>query len=121
MGRLGTPEEEIMNDYNGASEKTIWERMIKQNMVPLKVGGSQSTYVLDHKKNSAVEIHFGTRYVTPPRHLSKMEPAVGRRSDTLDISSAEFLILNKNPALKTCRQYIPWKKIFEIVFLDAQA
>ena len=63
---------------NDASEKTSWERMIKQNMVPLKVDGSQSTYVLDDKKNSAVEIHFGTRYLIPPRQLSKVEPAVAR-------------------------------------------
>ena len=104
---------------NDASEKTSWERMIKQNMVPLKVDGSQSTYVLDEKKNSAVEIHFGTRYVIPPRQLSKVEPAVGRRRDTLDISGADFLILKRNLALNSCTQYIPWKKITEIVFLDA--
>jgi hypothetical protein len=104
---------------NDASEKTIWERMIRQNMVPLQVDGSQSTYVLDHKKNSAVEIHFGTQYLIPPRQLSKVEPAVGRKRDSLDISSAEFLILNRNPALNSSRQYIPWKKIFQIVFLDA--
>ena len=108
-----------MTDDKHASEKMIWERMIKQSMVPLKVDGNQSTYVLDDKKNSAIEIHFGTRYLTPPRQLSKVEPAVGRRSDTVDTSSADFLILNRNPALNKCRQYIPWKKIFEIVFLDA--
>ena len=104
---------------NDASEKTIWERMIRQNMVPLQVDGSQSTYVLDDKKNSAVEIHFGTQYLIPPRQLSKVEPAVGRKRDSLDISSAEFLILNRNPALNSSRQYIPWKKIVDIVFLDA--
>jgi hypothetical protein len=117
MRKLKTPEGDIMN--NDASEKTIWEMMIKQNMVPVKVDGSQSTYVLDDRKNSAVEIHFGTRYLIPPRQLARVEPAVGRRTDTLDISSTEFLILNRNPALNTCRQYIPWKKIFQIVFLDA--
>ena len=57
---------------NDASEKTSWERMIKQNMVPLKVDGSRSTYVLDERKNSAVEIHFGTQYAIPPRQLSKV-------------------------------------------------
>ena len=110
-----------MTNANDASEKTIWETMIKQNMVPLKADGSQSTYVLDDTRNSAVEIHFGNRYLIPPRQFSKVEPAVGRRRDTLDISSAEFLILNRNPALNACRQYIPWKNIFEIVFLDAEA
>jgi hypothetical protein len=119
MGRLGTREGEIMKDDNDASERTIWKTMIKQNMVPLNGNGTDCTYVLDDKKNSAVEIHFGTRYLIPPRQLSQVEPAVGRKRDSLDISSAEFLILNRNPALNTCRQYIPWKKIFEIVFLDA--
>lgn len=108
-----------MSDNIHPSEKSIWETMIKQNMVPLNVAGSQSTYVLDDTKNSAVEIHFGSRYLIPPRQLSKVEPAVGRSRDTLDIASAEFLILNRNPALNSSRQYIPWKKIFEIVFLDA--
>jgi hypothetical protein len=117
MRELGTREGDIMN--NDASEKTSWERMIKQNMVPLKVDGSRSTYVLDERKNSAVEIHFGTQYAIPPRQLSKVEPAVGRRRDTLDISTVDFLILNRSPALNSCRQYIPWKKITEIVFLDA--
>jgi hypothetical protein len=117
MRELGTREGDIMN--NDASEKTSWERMIKQKMVPLKVDGSHSTYVLDERKNSAVEIHFGARYAIPPRQLSKVEPAVGRMRDTLDISGADFLILNRNPALNSCRQYIPWKKITEIVFLDA--
>jgi hypothetical protein len=110
-----------MTNASNASEKMIWETMIKQNMVPLSVAGSQSTYVLDDKKNSAVEIHFGSRYLNPPRQLSKVEPAVGRRIDTLDISSAEFLILNRNSALNACRQYIPWTKIFDIVFLEAEA
>ena len=108
-----------MSDSNQVSEKKTWERMIKQNMVPLRLNGSQSTYVLDDRKNSAVEIHFGTRYAMPPRQLSKVEPAVGRGRDTVDISSADFLILNRNPALNVCRQFIPWSKIHEIVFLDA--
>ena len=110
-----------MTKTSDASEKTIWEAKIRQNMVPLNEDRSQSTYVLDDSKNSAVEIHFGTRYLNPPRQLSKVQPAVGRRKDTLDISGAEFLILNRNPALNASRQYIPWNKIFEIVFLDAEA
>lgn len=65
---------------NDASGRTIWESKIKQNMVPLKVDGSQSTYVLDDKKNSAVEIHFGTRYLIPPRQLSTVEPAVAKET-----------------------------------------
>ena len=107
----------MMSENGEGFEKTIWERMIKQNMVPLKADGSHSTYVLDDRKNSAVEIHFGTRYAIPPRQLSKLEPAVGRKSDTLDISSADFLVVNKNPTLNRSRQYIPWKKIREILFM----
>ena len=118
MGSLGTREVEMMNDNRDATGKTIWERMIKQNMV-LRLGGRQSAYGLDHKKNSAVEIHFETRYLAHPCQLSKMELAVGRSSDTFDISGAEFLILNRNPALNSHQQHIPWKKISEIVFLDA--
>ena len=108
-----------MSEYGDGLAKATWERIIKEKMVPLNLAGSESIYVLNEKKNSAVEIHFGTKYLVPPRQLSKMEPAVGRTSDTLDISSADFLIVNRNPAVKKCRQFIPWKKISEIVFLDA--
>ncbi len=108
-----------MSEKNDGLEKAAWERIIKEKMLPLKLDGNTSIYVLNEKKNSAVEIHFGIKYLVPPRQLSKMEPAVGRSSDTLDISSADFLIVNRNPAVKKCRQFIPWKKISEIVFLDA--
>ena len=123
MEKLKTQQDEITDNQNGGLDKGVWEKMIRENMVPLKAGGTRipDTYVLNHQKNSAFEIHFGTRYLNPPRHLSKMGPAVGRRNDTLDVSGEEFLLLNKNPAFNSCRQYIPWKKIFEIVFLDAEA
>jgi hypothetical protein len=120
LPRSGAQEEgdDMISENSEGFEKTIWERIIKQNMVPLSVDGSQ--YVLKNEKNSAVEIHFGARYLVPPRQLSKLEPAVGRKSDTLDISSADFLVVNKNPTPNRSRQYIPWKKIREIVFLDAE-
>ena len=108
-----------MSDNSDGMSKSTWEKIIKEKMLPLKLDGNTSIYVLNEKKNSAVEIHFGIKYLVPPRQLSKMEPAVGRSSDTLDISSADFLIVNRNPAVKKCRQFIPWKKISEIVFLDA--
>ena len=108
-----------MSDNSDGMSKSAWEKIIKEKMLPLKLDGNTSIYVLNEKKNSAVEIHFGIKYLVPPRQLSKMEPAVGRSSDTLDISSADFLIVNRNPAVKKCRQFIPWKKISEIVFLDA--
>jgi len=101
-------------------EKTVWEKMIKENMVRLKGDGSESTYMLNEKKNRSVEIHFGARnLIVPPRQPSKMQPAVGQKSDTLDISSPDFLIMNRHPTALKSRQYIPWKKIVEIVFLDA--
>jgi hypothetical protein len=101
-------------------EKTVWEKMIKENMVRLKGDGSESTYMLNEKKNRSVEIHFGARnLIVPPRQLSKMQPAVGQKSDTLDISSPDFLIMNRHPTALKSRQYIPWKKIVEIVFLEA--
>jgi len=109
-----------MSDGSDGQEKTIWEKMIKENMVRLNVDGSESTYILNEKKNRSVEIHFGARnLIVPPRQLSKMQPAVGRRSDTLDISSVDFLIVNRHPAVMKSKQYIPWKKIVEIVFTDA--
>jgi hypothetical protein len=110
----------IMSDGSDGQEKTIWEKMIKENMVRLNVDGSESTYILNEKKNRSVEIHFGARnLIVPPRQLSKMQPAVGRRGDTLDISSVDFLIVNRHPAVMKSKQYIPWKKIVEIVFTDA--
>jgi hypothetical protein len=108
----------MMHDNCDPSGKAIWERKIKQNMVPSKVSGRKCTYALDHTKNSAVEIHFETRNLTHPCD-SKMEPVVGRRSDTFDISGAEFLVLSRNPALNTHQHHIPWTRILEIVFLDA--
>ena len=101
-------------------EKTIWEARIKENMVRLNVDGSESTYKLDGKKNRSFEIHFGdSSLIVNPRQLSKIQPVVGQKTDTLDISSADFLIVNRHPSVMKCKQYIPWKKIVEIVFVDA--
>jgi hypothetical protein len=101
-------------------EKTIWEARIKENMVRLNVDGSESTYKLDGKKNRSFEIHFGdSNLIVNPRQLSKIQPVVGQKTDTLDISSADFLIVNRHPSVMKCKQYIPWKKIVEIVFVDA--
>jgi len=108
----------MIHDNRDASGKAAWEGKIKQNMVPSKLTGRPCTYALDHTKNSAVEIHVETTNLAHPRD-SKMEPVVGRRSDTFDISGAEFLVLNRNPALNTHQHHIPWTKILETVFLDA--
>jgi len=112
-----------MSDRSNGQEKMIWEKRIKENMRPLNVNGSKSIYVLNDKKNRSVEIHFGaTNLMVPPQRYGqppKMQPAVGQGSDTLDISSTDFLIVNKHPTAMKCRQYIPWEKIVEIVFLDA--
>jgi hypothetical protein len=122
--RLVTQQgDDIMSDRSDGCEKMIWEKMIKENMTQLSVNGSKSIYVLNDKKNRSVEIHFGARnlIVPPQRHgqPSKIQPTVGRGSDTLDISSADFLIVNRHSTVMKCRQYIPWKKIVEIVFQDA--
>ncbi len=112
-----------MSDRSDGWEKMIWEKIIMENMVRLNVNGSKSIYILNDKKNRSVEIHFGARnLIVPPQRQGqppKRQPAVGQRSDTLDISSADFLILNRHPTVMKCRQYIPWKKIVEILFLDA--
>ena len=112
-----------MNDGSAGWEKRIWEKIIKENMVPFNVRGSKSIYKLNDKKNRSVEIQFGARNLPAPsqRHgqPSKMQPAVGQKNVTLDISSADFLIVDKHPTAMKYRQYIPWKKIVEIVFLDA--
>jgi hypothetical protein len=110
-----------MGDRNDKLEKTIWEKMIKEHMVRLTVNGSESTYKLNGKKSRSFEIHFGARnLIVNPYQLSKMQqPAVGQTTDTLDISSADFLIVNRHASVMKCKQYIPWKKIVEIVFVDA--
>jgi len=111
-----------MSDRSDGGEKMIWEKMIKENMRRLNGNGSQSVYILNDKKDRSVEIHFGaTNLMVPPQRYgqpSKRQPAVGQWSDTLDISSTDFLIVNKHPTAMKCRQYIPWEKIVEIVFLD---
>lgn len=110
-----------MSDGDGR-DKMKWERIIKENMVRVDVDGSETTYALNDRRNSSVEIHFGARYlVVPPRQPSKIQPTVGLKNDTFDISSADFLIVNRQPTLtfNKCKQFIPWKKILEIVFLNA--
>ena len=111
-----------MSDRSDGWEKRIWEKRIKENMRLLNVKGSKSIYVLNDKKNRSVEIHFGaTNLMVPPQRNgqpSKRQPAVGQGSDTLDISSADFLIVNRHATVLKCRQFIPWKKIVEMVFLD---
>jgi hypothetical protein len=106
---------------NEGWEKRIWEKRIKETMVP--VSGSKSVYRLNDKKAKSVEIHFGTRNPTTPSRRygqpPKIQPAVGQGNVTLDVSSADFLIVNKHPAIMKCTQYIPWKKIVEIVFPEA--
>ena len=110
-----------MSNKGEGWEKTMWEKRIKDTMIP--VSGSKSVYRLNDKKAKSVEIHFGARNLTIPRrrygHPPIMQPAVGQGNVTLDVSSADFLIMDKHPAVLKCIQYIPWKKIVEIVFPEA--
>jgi hypothetical protein len=50
--------DDLMYDKSDGKDKAIWEKIIKQNMVT--VHGSKSTYKLNDKRNSSVEIHYGT-------------------------------------------------------------
>ena len=53
-----------MNNKSAGQDKTIWEKIIKQKMVTVQ--GSKSTYKLNDKKNSSVEIHYSaTRSKVP--------------------------------------------------------
>jgi len=110
-----------MSDRIEGREKMIWEKMIRETMVPVK--GSKCTYRLNEKKAKSVEIHFGAknRFVPPQRYGQppKVQPAVGQTNVTLDVSNSDFLIVNKHAAVMKCTQYIPWGKILEIVFPEA--
>jgi len=110
-----------MNNKSAGQDKTLWERIIKQKMVT--VPGSNSTYKLNDKKNSSVEIHYGASPLKVPLRRNgqpaETQPAVGRGNATLDIASPDFLVLSRHPAAMNYKHFIPWKRIVEIVFLDA--
>lgn len=110
-----------MNNKSAGQDKTIWEKIIKQKMVTVQ--GSKSTYKLNDKKNSSVEIHYNSaaRLKVPVRNgqSSEMQPAVGQRNATLDVTSPDFLVLSRHPTVMNYKHYIPWKRIIKIVFLDA--
>lgn len=110
-----------MKDKNVGQDKTLWEKIIKQHMVTVR--GSKSTYKLNDKKNSSVEIHYGAGPLKVPfrrnRQLSETQPAVGQRNATLDVASPDFLVLSRHPTVMNYKHFIPWKRIVEIVFLDA--
>lgn len=110
-----------MEKKSRGEEKTIWAKIIKENMV--RVDGSQSIYRLNDKKNNSVEIQLCNRNLAAhpqrPGRPSKIEAPVGQRNVTLDVSLADFLIVNRHPTVMKYKQYIPWNKIVEIVFRDA--
>jgi hypothetical protein len=110
----------MMSESSNGGQKKIWAKIIKEKMV--KVDGSQSIYRLSEKKNKSVEIQLYPRNlpVLPQRQspLSKVQLPVGQRNVTLDVSRADFLILNKEQTAMKQTQYIPWNKIAEIVFRD---
>ena len=110
-----------MNNKSAEQDKTLWEKIIKQKM--LAVRGSKSTYRLNDKKNSSVEIHYGAspmkalpRRSGPP---AETQPAVGQGNATLDVASPDFLVLSRHPTAMNYKHFIPWNRIVEIVFLDA--
>jgi hypothetical protein len=98
-----------------------WEKIIKENM--MLVDGEQTSYrVKDGKR--AVWILFGTGEFNVPADLSEnrwdIAPFGGPHEITLDLSNADFLIVNKHPGemAPQCKHYIPWEKIVDIVFLE---
>ena len=109
-----------MNDKSGGQDKALWEKIIKQKMVTVQ--GSKSTYRLNDKKNSSVEIHYGASLMKVPRRNgtpAETQPAVGQGNATLDTASPDFLVLSRHPATMNYKHFIPWKRIVEIVFMDA--
>lgn len=109
-----------MINKSAGQDKTIWEKIIKQKMVTVQ--GSKSTYKFNDKKNSSVEIHYSAAPLKAPirnGQSSETQPAVGQRNATLDVASPDFLVLSRHPAVMNYKHYIPWKRIIEIVFLDA--
>ena len=110
-----------MNSKSAGQDKTLWEKIIKQKMVTVR--GSKSTYKLNGKKNSSVEIHYGASPLKVSfrrKGLSpEAQPAVGQGNATLDVASPDFLVLSRHPTAMNYKHFIPWKRIVEIVFLDA--
>ena len=110
-----------MNDRSAGQDKTLWETIIKQKM--LTVRGSKSTYKLNDKRNSSVEIHYGASPLKVPLRRNgqpaETQPAVGQGNATLDVGSPDFLVLSRHPTAMNYKHFIPWRKIVEIVFVDA--
>ncbi|MEW5975082.1 MAG: hypothetical protein AB1898_04660 [Acidobacteriota bacterium] len=112
-----------MTDGGEGLEKRIWQKIIQQNMLRLGVDVSESEcYILDPKRNQSVEIHFGNRKtMNPGGEPSETWSAVGRKGDSLETSSADYLILERSPRVRRFKQYIPWKNILQIAFPEATA
>ena len=109
-----------MIDKRAGQDKTIWEKIIKQKM--LTVQGSKSTYRLNDKKNSSVEIHYGAAPLKVPFRRNgppaETQPAVGQGNAILETASPDFLVLSQHPATMNYKHFTPWKRIVEIVFMD---
>ena len=90
-----------MNDKNAGQDRTLWEKIIRQEMVTVQ--GSKSTYKLNDKKNSSVEIHYGAGPLKAPFGRNgqppETQPAVGERNATLDVASPDFLDLSRHPTV----------------------
>jgi hypothetical protein len=106
---------------NAGQDKSLWEKIIKQKMVTVQ--GSKSTYKFNDKKNSSVEIHYGASLMKVPLRRTgppaETQPAVGQGNATLDVASPDFLVLSRHPTAMNYKHFIPWRKIVEIVFVDA--
>ena len=86
-----------MNNNNAGQDKALWEKIIKQKMVT--VHGSKSTYRLNDKKNSSVEIHYGASLMKVP--LSTQRPAnrnaAGRGSGKCNLGRCQPRLSRSKP------------------------
>jgi len=98
-----------------------WEQIVKANMV--LVDGEKTSYRVKDGKH-AVLIVLGTGEFSVPPELSErrsdIAPFGGPHEITLDLSNADFLVVNKHTSdmAPKFRHYIPWDKIVDIVFLE---
>ena len=98
-----------------------WEQIIKENMV--LVEGEKTSYRVQDGKR-AVLILFSTGEFNVPLDFSESRsdtaPFGGPHEITLDLSHADFLIVESTEMIMASRfkHYIPWDKIVDIVFLE---
>jgi hypothetical protein len=87
---------DLMDD-NTCVRKEDLERMIKQNMVPLKGMEATPRMYWTTERIAPSKFTSGPDTQSLPASYPKWSRLWGRGRDTVDISSADFLILNRIP------------------------